>query len=82
MNATCITYGHRAVMGLVRPAIITRLASNNIIEVPMSRETQVVDELKRRLRTFDRVARGGTWATIAAALAMIARLAFLLSAAG
>jgi hypothetical protein len=65
-------------MGLVRPAIIIRLVSNNIIEVPMSRETQVVGELKRRLRTFDRVARGGTWAIIAVALAMIASLALLL----
>jgi hypothetical protein len=48
----------------------------------MSRESQVVDELKRRLRTFDRVVRGGTWAIFAAALAMTVGLALLLSAAG
>ena len=47
----------------------------------MPRETQDVDELKRRLRTFDRVVRGGTWAIFAAALAMIVGLALLLSVA-
>ena len=48
----------------------------------MTRETQDVDELKRRLRTFDRVTKGGIWAIVAAALAMIVALAVLLSAAG